>query len=102
MKRESNMLRHTRNGKITTFPIEGKYPHSGWALVRSWIGERNEPRLVDVPYEDRELLKQRVRYLLHEWAAKLHKEVGSRIFKQDLANQYGYDTWEELEAARKQ
>ena len=100
---ESNMLRHTRDGRITNFPVEGKYPHEGWALVRAWIGERkDEPNLSHIPEKDRELLRQRVRYLLHEWVAKLHKDIGSEIFKQDLADQYGYDSFEELEAASKQ
>jgi len=96
-----NIVRWPDNdGKIQSFPVEGKYPHEAWALVRHWCGERTTmPNLSHVPWNDRVLLMRRVQSLLHRYIAKHHEEIASRLQKQDYAEQAGFDSVEEYEAA---
>lgn len=95
------IYRHTSmDGKILSFPIEGKYPHEAWALVRHMVGERStEPSLSHLPHEDRVTLIRRVTALLHRWVAKQHDEIALRIQKEDYADRHGFDTVEEYDAA---
>jgi hypothetical protein len=101
MSDHNNIVRWpTHEGKIQSFPIEGKYPHEAWALVRQMVGERRtEPDLSHLPFEDRVTLVRRVLSLLHRWVGKRHEDAALRIQKQDYADRLGFDSVEEYEAA---